>query len=111
MNLAFLHYIKSSPLSNDLEEEQNSVLTTGHICFYTMASNLSSPGASHNFAAKTLRPTSSIVRGGIDTAVHCGRGPSSSILAGSRGRTPITAPRLVPLCPFMVDPSRLVTGS
>ena len=49
-----------------------------------MASNPLSPGAFHDFAAKILCYTSSIVRGAMATAVRCGRGPLSSILVGSR---------------------------
>ena len=75
-----------------------------------MAGNPSSPGAFYDFAAKILRSTSSIVRGGRATAVRCERSPSSSIPVGSGGKNTDNSSSACLVLSFVVDPSLLVSG-
>jgi hypothetical protein len=81
---------------------------TGYTCSYTVASSPLSPGAFHDFAAKILLSISCIIRGGIDTAVRWGRGPSSSILAGSGGMNADNSSSAWSILSLVLDPSLLV---
>lgn len=82
---------------------------TAHTCFHVKAGNPSSPGAISDFTAKVIHPTS-IVRGGIDTAVRCGRGPSSSIFDDSGAKNADNSSSACSVLSFVVDPSLLVSG-
>jgi hypothetical protein len=111
MILAFLHYVGSSPTSSDVWKRIVTLsFTTGHICFHIIAGSPSSPGAFHDCAANTLRSTSFTERRGIGTGARWGRGPSSSITAGSGGKKVASNSLACSVLSVVLDPSILTKG-
>lgn len=61
MIFACLHWLGSSPSSHDVWNSRRTLsLTTGHVCFHTIAGSPSSPAAFHGFAAASCHSISSI---------------------------------------------------
>jgi hypothetical protein len=87
MIFACLHCYGNVPSSSNAWNRSRTLcLTVGHVIFHTIAGRLSSPGAFHDFAAKSYHLTSSTVIAGISTGALCGRDPSSSILSSRGGK-------------------------
>ena len=110
MILACRHWLGNVPSCRDARNIANTwCLTAGQVSFHTIAGRPSSPGAFHDFVARSCRSTSSIVIVGITIGGLCGRGPSSSMSSGSGGKNLASNSSACSLWSFVLDPSVLTS--
>lgn len=76
----------------------------------TMAGKPSSPAAFQALAVNILRSTSCILSQGVGIGRRCGRDPSSSIVASSRGKKVVSSSSACPAAFSVRDPSALGSG-